>query len=62
MLQNTLETHIFFSTLKDNKNMSLLGNPHVNTDFMLSTELKGLLWWLSGKESTCNSGDIRDVG
>ena len=22
----------------------------------------GLPWWLSGKESTCNSGDIGDVG
>ena len=43
MLQNKLETHIFFSTLKDNQNMSLLGNPHVSTDSMLSTELKGLL-------------------
>ena len=23
---------------------------------------QGLPWWLSGKESTCNSGDIGDVG
>ena len=43
MLQNTLETHIFFF-YTERQNMSLLGNPHVNTDFMLSTELKGLLW------------------
>ena len=22
----------------------------------------GLPWWLSGKESTCNAGDIREAG
>ena len=22
----------------------------------------GLLWWLSGKESTCNTGDAKDAG
>ena len=30
--------------------------------WIILVELKGLPWWLSGKESTCNAGDAEDVG
>ena len=33
--------------------MTPLGSP---------TKRNGLLWWLSGKESTCNAGDTGDLG
>ena len=26
------------------------------------TNIKGLPWWLSGKESACNAGDLGNVG
>ena len=30
--------------------------------WIILVELKGLPWWLSGKESTCNAGDAEDAG
>ena len=35
----------------------------VNSSFLFPPIItNGLLWWLSSKESTCNTGDIGDVG
>ena len=31
-------------------------------DFKQKIVIKGLSWWLSGKESACNGGDLRDLG
>ena len=41
--------------------MKMIRNPNIEIDFDDNIGVIWLPWWLSGKESACNSGDVGSI-